>query len=115
MKHIIKFSEPVEFTTWKSAHPDATYADLSSPHYPDSRRTKSVLRKSLCEEQHGLCCYRERRIYPETIILSILDQRHMISFLTYSLNMPIFMPHVIGNQVVEKMNVADIKRKMNLI
>lgn len=62
MKHIIKFSEPVEFTTWKSAHPDATYAALSSPHYPDSRRIKSVLRKSLCEEQHGLCCYCERRI-----------------------------------------------------
>lgn len=55
MKQITKQAEPTHFVQWKTSHPGAVYADLSGS-------VKSILKQSLITEQHGLCCYCEKRI-----------------------------------------------------
>lgn len=63
MKHIIKHSEPQEFSAWKAQYPAAKFKDLSDERsFPGASDAKRSLRKSLKEEQLGLCCYCESRL-----------------------------------------------------
>lgn len=59
MKHFNKLAEPVQFTSWKAAHPGATYdGDLCSGNSV-AKRTKKALKDSLLAEQKYICCYCE--------------------------------------------------------
>jgi uncharacterized protein (TIGR02646 family) len=58
MKHIIKQSEPIEFSEWKQQANDdwqPTYDNLSGD-------VKKSVKASLMEEQGYICCYCERRL-----------------------------------------------------
>lgn len=60
MKHIIKGEEPTQFTQWKARpKPDGsqrTFADLRG-------NSKKIVKNALIHEQHGICCYCERKLY----------------------------------------------------
>lgn len=60
MKHIIKGDEPTNFVAWK-ARPKSdgsqrTFADLC-------RNSKKIVKSALTQEQYGICCYCERKLY----------------------------------------------------
>ena len=62
MKHFNKQAEPAQFTSWKAAHPGATYdGDLSSRNSA-AKRAKKALKDSLLAEQKYICCYCECRV-----------------------------------------------------
>lgn len=52
MKHIIKNSEPAEFTQWKLHNPNEPYNNLKG-------QVKAKLKNSLITEQKSICCYCE--------------------------------------------------------
>lgn len=58
MKYIIKNPSPAPFETWKRTNPHARYDGLIDP-------IKSEVRNSLKNEQHGICCYCECRLYDD--------------------------------------------------
>jgi uncharacterized protein (TIGR02646 family) len=61
MKHIVKQPEPAAFRRWKSAYPTAIYNDLHDDHrFPGANSARYELRRSLYDEQRGLCCYCEK-------------------------------------------------------
>lgn len=63
MKYIQKQAEPLLFTRWKAAHPDAKYSvDLSNVSDAAARAAKTALKNSLLAEQKYICCYCECRI-----------------------------------------------------
>lgn len=62
MKHITKHTEPASFTAWKLNNPTATYKE----DLKQERAIKQELKKSLIDEQHGLCCYCECTITKDT-------------------------------------------------
>lgn len=59
MKYIDKSKEPQLFHNWRNSHPKKGYNDLC-------RKVKQKLKKSLIDEQGGLCCYCECRITKDT-------------------------------------------------
>ena len=63
MKHIQKLAEPLLFTQWKEAHPEATYNnDLCNFGDAAAVAARAALKNSLLAEQKYICCYCECRI-----------------------------------------------------
>ena len=59
MIYINKTAEPQSFTNWKNNNPNATYKELTKPK---NKKIYIDLKKSLIEEQNGICCYCECKL-----------------------------------------------------
>ncbi len=62
MKHIVKNTEPQDFTDWKGNWPDITpgWAEFDSgAKQPDGNSIKHKVKVALLKEQGGLCCFCE--------------------------------------------------------